>query len=57
MFLKFSLFSGFAQVEPWMYIIYVLTLALIGGLAWEVLKFIGFVLSESFKEKDTKKKK
>ena len=57
MFLKFSLFSQFSQVEPWMYIVYVLAAALIGGLAWEVLKFIGFVLSESFKEKDTKKKK
>lgn len=57
MFIKLSIFSQLSQAEPWMYVMYVLAAALMGGLAWEILKFIGFILSESFKEKDTKKKK
>jgi len=57
MFLKFSLFSQLSQIEPALYLLYAALAVLLGAMAWEILKFIGYVLAELFKEKDTKKKK
>ena len=52
-----SQISQLSQIEPALYLLYAALAVLLGAMAWEILKFIGFILSESFKEKNTKKKK